>query len=92
MPGDVQFQDVDGDVITLKRSRTSPSAVDYYVGDELKIEGAILERAGDALQFTGVDRSTFMYKAFGGNFKSIITDQATPRDPEDCDKACALTA
>ena len=88
-PGDVRFTDSDGDVITLKRGSVR-TTVDFYVGDELKIEGAKMTRQGNSLQLTGIDRSTFMFKAFGGNFKDEIIDLTTPSDPKSVDEAMKL--
>ena len=45
--GDVQFTDRDGDVITLKSSRTNPGKVDYYNGDVMKIKDATMVQQGE---------------------------------------------
>ena len=46
-PGDVQFTDRDGDIITLKPSRTTPGKVDYYNGDVMKIKDASMVQQGE---------------------------------------------
>ena len=51
IPSDIQFNDKDGDTITL-RGRGS-GRVDYYVGKELKLENAMLTSSGTSLRVTG---------------------------------------
>ena len=90
IPTDVQFQDKDGDTITFRGVRGGK--VDYYVGKELKLQGAILTQNGDALQVTGKVTKGTPLSFIGFNLEDTITDQMTPADPEDIAKAMALVA
>merc|ERR1719247_1666707 len=88
LPSDVQFRDVDGDTITL-RGRPG-GKVDYYVGKNLKLTGAVLQSTGSALQVTGSIKKGTPLSFLGFNLEETITDQMTPTDPEMIAKAMAL--
>mmetsp|Transcript_75559 Transcript_75559/g.200926 ORF Transcript_75559/g.200926 Transcript_75559/m.200926 type:complete len:158 (-) Transcript_75559:212-685(-) len=89
-PGDVQFADRDGDIITLKKSPRAPKAVDYYNGEVMKIRDAQMVQRGSGLVLSGVDRTDWKFKFFSGNFKDIIDELVEPKDPADVDRALAL--
>lgn len=88
-PSDVQFTDVDGDVVTLRP--ISGTKVDFYSNGNLVISGAGLVRNGNTLEISGKIR-----KGFGGivlpgfELEDNVTEGTTPRDPADLDKAMAL--
>ena len=88
IPSDVQFQDVDGDTITLREVRNGK--VDYYVGKELKLESATLVQSGNSLQVSGKVNKGTPLSFLGFNLEESITDQMTPADPADLAKAMAL--
>ena len=88
IPSDVQFEDVDGDVITLRGTRGG--RVDYYVGKKMKLEKAVLEQSGNSLLVTGKISKGTPLSMFGFNLEETITDQMTPKDPEAVAKAMAL--
>ena len=91
-PGDVQFSDADGDVITLRKS-TFPGAdgkVDYFNGEVMKIQAATMAKEGEGLLLSGVDRTTRKFKASSGSFKEVIDELAVPTDPADVTRALAL--
>jgi len=93
-PGDVQFSDADGDVITLRKS-TLPGAtgkIDYYNGETMKIQAASMVKEGEGLLLSGVDRTSFKFKASSGSFKEVIDELAVPTDSADVERALALLA
>lgn len=91
-PGDVQFSDADGDVITLRKSCLpgTTGKVDYYNGEIMKIQAASMVREGAGLLLSGVDRTSFKFKASSGSFKEIIDELAVPTDPADVERALDL--
>ena len=88
IPSDVQFSDVDGDTITLRG--VPGRKVDYYVGKDLKLSGAVLTANGGSLQVTGTVKKGTPLSFLGFNMEETITDQMTPQDPEDLSRAMAL--
>ena len=64
--------------------------VDFYVGGELKLEGAIVVRSGNGLQFTGKETKGTPLSFVGFNLEDTITVGATPADPANADLAMAL--
>ena len=86
--GDVSFEDTDGDVVTLRKSRGR--YVDYFSGGALKIKDGRLERDGRSLLISGIDQSDWKFKFTNGEFKTEIVDQTTPRDPAAVDRAMEL--
>lgn len=88
IPSDVQFKDVDGDTITLRKVRNGK--IDYYVGKTLKLSGAVLTTSGNSIQVTGTIKKGTPLSFIGFNLEETITDQMTPADPEDLAAAQAL--
>ena len=61
--------------------------MDLYIGGKLKLEGTVMVRSGNALQFTGKETKGTPLSMLGFNLEDTITVGATPRDPADVDKA-----
>ena len=64
--------------------------MDLYIGGKLKLEGTVMVRNGNALQFTGKETKGTPLSMLGFNLEETITVGATPRDPADVDKAMEL--
>ena len=60
------------------------------LGGKLKLEGTVMVRSGNALQFTGKETKGTPLSMLGFNLEDTITVGATPRDPADVDKAMEL--
>ena len=86
-PSDVQFQDIDGDVITLREAR---GKVDFYVGNQVKLSGARLRRNGNTIEITGTVKKGTPLSFLGFNLEDVITEGVTPVNAADCDAAMAL--
>lgn len=85
--GDVQFTDVDGDVITLCPF-PGTNKVTMYVNSKLQISQATLECEGNLLKLTGkVKRNTGF---LGFELEDIVTMGSEPADPSVIDAAMAL--
>ena len=57
--------------------------MDLYIGGKLKLEGTVMVRSGNALQFTGKETKGTPPSMLGFNLEDTITVGATPRDPAD---------
>jgi hypothetical protein len=87
-PSDVQFTDVDGDLITLREAANNK--VNMYVGNKLVFEQATLKRNGNTLEVTGTVKKGTPLSFIGFNLEEKQTEGTTPKNPEDLDKAMAL--
>ena len=87
-PLDVRFTDVDGDVVTLRPN--GGSAVDFYVGNDLRLEKARMVENGGTLEITGKVKKSTPLSMIGFNLEEITTEGVTPRDPADVERAMAL--
>ena len=56
----------------------------------MDLEGTVMVRSGNALQFTGKETKGTPLSMLGFNLEDTITVGATPADPADVDKAMAL--
>ena len=63
-----------------------------YVGKNLKYEGAVLTSSGNSLQVTGKVTKGTPLSFLGFSLEETVTDQMTPKDPEDVAKAMAIIA
>lgn len=87
-PSDVEFTDVDGDVVVLRGK--SGTSVDFYVNRKLLLSNARLKRTGNGLEITGTVKKGTPLSWLGFNVEEVVTEGTTPRDPEVLDKAMAL--
>jgi hypothetical protein len=88
MPGDVQFTDVDGDIITIRA--VGGNRVDMYVGDTLRFEKGRLLRNGNTLEITAKVKKGTPLSFIGFNLEEIVTEGTTPQDVFDLERALAL--
>merc|ERR1719331_1485741 len=90
-PSDVEFTDVDGDYIVLRKALGGK--VDLYVNKKLKFEGARMVVNGNTLEITGRVKQGFAFLgALGFQLEDIVTEGVTPANPADLEKAAALVA
>ena len=47
--------------------------MNFYVGEDMKIADAVIERQGASLQLTGVDLLTTKFQLFNFKYKEVIT-------------------
>eukprot|EP00320_Phaeocystis_rex_P019904 CAMPEP_0119058880 /NCGR_PEP_ID=MMETSP1178-20130426/3131_1 /TAXON_ID=33656 /ORGANISM="unid sp, Strain CCMP2000" /LENGTH=157 /DNA_ID=CAMNT_0007039867 /DNA_START=38 /DNA_END=511 /DNA_ORIENTATION=+ len=86
-PGDLQFRDVDGELVTL---RSNYGKVDLFVDSKLRLSNARLIRNGDMLEISGEITKGTPLGLLGFNLKDYVTEGVTPADPADADRAMAL--
>ena len=91
LPNDVQFKDVDGDLVTL-RPKFGAKAVDFYVGGSLKLSDAKVVQEGNTLKLTGKETKGTPLSLLGFNLEETVTEATTPSNPADIEKAMALVA
>jgi hypothetical protein len=90
-PSDVEFKDVDGDYIVLRKA--AGGKIDLYVNKKLKFEGARMVVNGNTLEVTGSVKQGFAFLgALGFQLEDIVTEGVTPANPADLEKAAALVA
>ena len=88
-PSDVEFTDVDGDYVVLRKA--SGGKVDLWVNKKLKFEGARMAVRGNTLEITGSIKKGFpLLGALGFQLEDIVTEGVTPRNPMDVEKATSL--
>ena len=87
----VQFKDVDGDLVTL-RPKYGSASVDYFVGSTLKLSNAKLVQKGNMLEITGKEMKGTPLSMLGFNLEETVTEGTTPASPEDLERAMALVA
>ena len=91
-PGDLQFTDVDGDVVTLRliRDMTGRFVVDMYVNGTLRFEKATVVRNGNTLEITGMSKTKTPLSFIGLNIENEETDGVTPQNQEDLERVVTL--
>jgi hypothetical protein len=88
-PNDVQFNDIEGDEITLRGK--GGNKVEYYSNGKGRMRSASLRVEGNTLQISGVVKKPVpVFSLIGFNLEEFVTDAATPKDPADLDRAMAL--
>ena len=88
-PSDVDFTDVDGDYVVLRK--TVGGKIDFYVNKKIKLEGARMAANGNMLEITGSVKQGFSFLGpLGFALEDIVTEGVTPTSPDDLAKAMAL--
>ena len=84
----VSFVDGDGDTVLLEL--VAQGRVDYSVNGALRIKDAVLRRRGGAIELTGQDVSSWLFKLSGGAINEEIREATTPPDEADVERALVL--
>jgi hypothetical protein len=91
-PGDLQFTDVDGDVVTLRliRDMAGRFVVDMYINGALRFEKATLKQNGKTLEATGMAKTKTPLSFIGLNIENEETEGTTPQNEDDLRRALTL--
>jgi len=88
LPSDVEFTDVDGDAVVLRKR--SGGRVDFYVNRKIQLSEARVLVKGNSLEITGTVKKGTPLSLLGFNIEEVVTEGTTPRDPEVLEKVTAL--
>ena len=86
----MRFVDSDGDAVLLEL--VAQGRVDYSVNGALRIKDAVLRQRGAAIELTGQDVSSWLFKVSGGAIKEEIREETTPPDDADVERALVLAS